>query len=97
MLINHFEQEVHRIDELIEVLIEKNDTSTHELKQLSLLLHAQASNMRGLQAIVEGKSFRLFQSFQEQLQDLEPEVKGSTHLERDTVIKTGAHKKFFKG
>lgn len=97
MLINHFEQEVHRIDELIEVLIEKNDTSTHELKQLSLLLHAQASNMRGLQANLSKENpLDYFQSFQEQLQDLEPEVKGSTHLERDTVIKTGAHKKFFQ-
>ena len=96
MLINHFEQEVHRIDELIEVLIEKNDTSTHELKQLSLLLHAQASNMRGLQANLSKENpLDYFQSFQEQLQDLEPEVKGSTHLERDTVIKTG-HKKFSK-
>lgn len=97
MLINHFEQEVHRIDELIEVLIEKNDTSTHELKQLSLLLHVQASNMRGLQANLSKENpLDYFQSFQEQLQDLEPEVKGSTHLERDTVIKTGAHKKFFQ-
>ena len=31
-LITHFEQEVHKIDDLIKVLIEKNDTSIHELK-----------------------------------------------------------------
>ena len=96
-LITHFEQEVHKIDDLIKVLIEKNDTSIHELKQLSLLLHKQSNNMRSLQANLSKENpLDYFHSFQEQLQNLEPEFKESTHVEQDTVIKTGGHKKFFQ-
>ena len=96
-LITHFEQDVHRIDDLIKALIEKNDTSAHELNQLSLLLHQQASNMRGLQAnLSEENPLYYFRSFRKQLQNLETELRESTYLEQDTLVKTGSRKNFFQ-
>jgi len=96
-LITHFEQDVHRIDDLIKALIEKNDTSAHELNQLSLLLHQQASNMRGLQAnLSEENPLYYFRSFRKQLQNLETELRESSYLEQDTLVKTGGRKNFFQ-
>src|SRR5690554_6274436 len=72
VLITHFEQEVQKIDALIKVLIEKNDNSTQELKQLSMLLSKQSINMRNLQAnLTKENPLNYFQSFQKQLQILE--------------------------
>ena len=97
VLITHFEQEVQKIDALIKVLIEKNDNSTQELKQLSMLLSKQSINMRNLQAnLTKENPLNYFQSFQKQLQILESEFKEITRLEQDTIIKTADRKRFFQ-